>query len=354
MITVLYRYFSRRVVRNPPAPLRVVALIVAVLAYGSTGYLYFELPENPTLTWSDGIWYSVVTMTTVGYGDYFPKSPQGRFLVAMPLMFFGIGLLGYVLSVAASTLVQAKTKELHGMSSYEKLKGHLVIINFPSLSKLERLLDELEGDPSFGKGRDIVMIDEDLIELPVELLNRGLMFVRGNPTRDETLTRAGVDTAAQALVFSKKPGDPHSDDQNIAITLAIEGRSPQVHTVTECVDFSAQELLKKAGCDGIVCTSRFDAHFLSHEVLNPGVQEVVEELTTNLRGQKVYLTPYDASRSRAYAELVENCKSRGHLAIGVRRGEQVELNVGPEFVVQKGDSLITIGENRLSDLFNRS
>ena len=105
-----------------------------------------------------------------------------------------------------------------------------MIINF-RVEQDRALLDELESDPRFGKGRDIVLIDEDLTELPPSLLNRGLMFVRGNPTRDETLTRASVDTAAQALIFSKKPGDPHSDDQNIAITLAIEGRTPKVHTV---------------------------------------------------------------------------------------------------------------------------
>ena len=74
------------------------------------------------------------------------------------------------------------------------------------------------------------------------------------------------------------------------------------------MDFSAQELLKKAGCDGIVCTSRFDAHFLSHELLNPGVQEVVEELTSNLRGQKVYLTRYTGSRTQAYASWSKAAK----------------------------------------------
>jgi voltage-gated potassium channel len=350
VITVLYRYFARRIARNPPAPLRIFTLIVAVILYGSTGYLYFELPENPTLTWPDGIWYSVVTMTTVGYGDYFPKSPGGRFLVAVPLMFFGIGLLGYVLSVAATALVQAKTKELHGMSSFHRLKGHLVIINFPSLGKIERLLEELEGDPSFGKGRDIVLIDEDLAELPPALLNRGLMFIRGNPSRDETLTRAAVDVAAHAIVLSKKPGDPHSDDQNIAITLAIEGRTPRVHTVVECVDFSAQELLRKAGCDGIVCTSRFDAHFLSHELLNPGVQEIVEELTTNLRGQQVHLTRYGGRGPVAYSQLVETCKKSGHLAIGIQRDNRVELNVDAAFHVQQGDTVITIGKGRMAGL----
>ena len=236
------------------------------------------------------------------------------------------------------------------MHSFEKLRGHLVVINFPSLGKIERLLDELEGDSSFGKGRDILLIDEDLTELPPSLLKRGLMFIRGNPSRDETLTRAAVDTAAQAIVLSKKPGDPHSDDQNVAITLAIEGRTPRVHTVVECVDFSAQELLRKAGCDGIVCTSRFDAHFLSHELLNPGVQEIVEELTSNLRGQQVHVTRYTRKDPIPYARVVETCQKSGHLAIGVRRGDRVDLNVGSDFRIEKDDTVITIGKGRVTGL----
>ena len=83
------------------------------------------------------------------------------------------------------------------------------------------------------------------------------------------------------------------------------------------------------------------------------MQEVVEELTSNLRGQKVYLTPYTGSRTQAYGTLVESCKTRGHLPIGVRRGERVELNVGPEFMVEKGDNVITIGKDPLSGLLDR-
>jgi voltage-gated potassium channel len=343
---VFMRLFMLRVIKHPPAPLRVFALLAVVLMYGTTGFLYFELPVDPSLTWLDSIWYSVVTTATVGYGDYSPKTMGGRFLVAMPLMFFGIGLLGYALSLAASALIQAKTKELHGMSDY-KLKNHLVIINFPGLGKVERVLEELEAAPAFGRGREVLLVDEDLAELPPELLQRGVGFVRGNPTRDETLARASVDAAAHVIVLSKKPGDPHSDDQNVAITLAIEGRGAEVHTVVECVDFTAQELLRKAGCDGIVCTSRFDAHFLSHELLNPGTQEVVEELTSNLRGQQIYITRYEGA-STLYSKLVRICEARGHLAIGIGRGPQVELNVAADFRVEKGDNVISIGIGRLA------
>jgi voltage-gated potassium channel len=306
------------------------------------------MPGNPDLSWADGVWYAVVTVTTVGYGDLYPQTAGGRFLVAVPLMFFGIGLLGYVLSIAASLLVEAKTKELHGMSAH-KLSRHLVIINFPSLGKVERLLDELKSDASFDQ-RDILLIDEDLVELPPELVRRGVLFVRGNPTRDETLTRASLDSASHAVVLSKKPGDPHSDDLNVSITLAIEARSRSVYSVVECGDFTTQELLKKAGCDRIVCTSRFEAHFLSHELLNPGVQEVVEELTSNLKGQQIYVTRYDADKAIRFGKLADTCGDRGHLLLGVRRGETSHLNPEPELSVEPGDDIITIGAERLGGL----
>jgi voltage-gated potassium channel len=263
----------------------------------------------------------------------------------MPLMFFGIGLLGYVLSVAASLLVQAKTKELRGMSSY-KLDKHLVIFNFPGVAKVERLLDELMSDPAFGK-REVVLIDDELPENVPELVARDVLYVRGNPTRDETLTRASLDTATYAVVLSKHGGDRHSDDQNVAITLAIEARNPNVYTVVECVDYTTQELLRKAGCDRIVCTSRFEAHFLSHELLNPGVQEVVEELISNLQGQQIYVAEFSGKKG-TFSDLVKRCRERGHLLIGVQNGEAAaQLNPSPDVQVAPGDRLITIGQQRL-------
>lgn len=348
MIQVLMRFFSRRVLQHPPAPLRVSVLMLAILAYGTTGYLYFELPENPSLTWMDGAWYSIVTMTTVGYGDFFPKSLGGRLLVAVPLMFFGIGLLGYVLSIAASALVQAKNKELHGMADVS-VEGHLVIINFPSLSKVERVLDELNSDTSFGH-RDVVLVDEDLPEIPPELSSRGVRFVRGNPTRDETLTRANIDNSAYLIVLAKQPGNPHSDNQNVAITLAIEARHRKVHSVVECVDYSAQELLKKAGCDAIVCTSRFDAHFLSNELLNPGVQEIIEELTSNQKGQQIYVTEVARSEGLSFSKIADHCKKHGHIAIGARIDGVKQLNITDDRKLSKGDAVISIGEKRMNVL----
>jgi voltage-gated potassium channel len=345
MVPLFFRSFLRRV-KNPPGAARAVLLLIAVLLYGSTGFLYFEVPARPELQWIDGFWYSLVTIATVGYGDLAPATFGGRVIVAAPLMLVGIGLLGYVLSMSASSLVSSKAKELHGMTD-QRLSGHLVVFNFPGVAKVERLLDELAADREFSAGRDVVLVDEDLNELPAELARRGLHFVRGNPTREETLKRAAVDGASHAVVLAKSPGNPHSDDLNVAVTLAIESKRRQIFTVVECVDYETEELLRKAGCDRVVCTSRFDAHFLSHELLSPGVQEVVEELTSNLRGQRVHVTPFSGTRAVPFSQVVDDCRAGGHLAIGIQRGGVTQLNVASEFSVQQGDKLITIGAERL-------
>lgn len=338
------QYFLKTLFHNPPEYLRILVLMLAVLLYGTTGFLYFELPGNPDLSWSDGLWYTIVTIATVGYGDFFPKSYGGRFLVGWPIMVFGIGLLGYALSMVAAALVTSKTKEIKGMSSFN-LSDHLVIFNFAGLAKVERILAELALDSGTGSAMPVLLVDERLEELPAELQKRNVCYVRGNPARDETLQRAGIDKARHAVILTRDPTDPASDNQNVAIALAIEGRCKQVNTVVECIDPASEELLRKAGCDRIVCTSRFDAHFLSQELLNPGIQEVLADLLTLGQGQQLYLVPVTAGAT--FGNLAERCRQQGHIALGFRNADGgIAMNPAAAETVPATGHLVTIGPSR--------
>jgi len=341
----MFRRIVRRTVIHPPAVARVFALLVAVLAYGTTGFVYFELPAKPELGWLDGLWWSIVTVTTVGYGDYFPTTTGGRFFVAAPLMFFGIGLLGYVVSLATTTLVEARSKELKGMSTVT-FEGHVVIINYPGVAKVERVIDELRQDEGFGDRHKVVLVDEELTELPPELVRREVVFVRGCPSRDETLQRANIDRALHAVVLVKKAGDPASDAQNLVITLAIEARSRAVRTTVECVEVSAQELLRKAGCDSIVCLARFDAHFLGSEVLHPGMQTVIDGLLSTSKSNQLCLSP-TPSGAATFADVVDACRAQSHTPLGILRGSETLLNVAASTKLASGDQVISVGSQRL-------
>jgi voltage-gated potassium channel len=330
----------RRALRRPPSLLRVLCLLVAVVAYGTCGFMFFEVESRPDLEWVDALWWTLVTLTTVGYGDFFPTSVGGRFLVAVPVMVLGIGLLGYLLSIAATTLVEARTKEMTGMGNV-KLKGHLLVVNFPSLVKVERLLDEVESSQVLGPEVEVVIVDEDLDQIPPELARRPrIHFVRGNPARDETLSRAAVEGAARAVILSKRPGDPHSDDLAIAVVLAIESRRSAIHTVAECVDAAAGETLRRAGCNSVVCTSRFDAQFLGAEMAMPGAQEVVDQMLSMRRGPQLLFV--SAPAAGTFAEASAALHRQGRLAIGVRRDGRVQLGTPAHEPVTASDQLVVL------------
>lgn len=331
--------------RHPPPLLRVGLLLVGVLAYGATGFLYYELPEHPTLTWADGIWYAIVTVSTVGYGDFSPSSVGGRFLVAAPMMFFGIGLLGYVLSLAASALVEQKSKETHGMSQFA-FTDHLVICNFPNLGILTQLLDELEADASFKLQNGVVLIDNKLTEVPQELARRDVRFVRGDPSSDETLSRANASRASAAIILSKPLFEPTADMATVAIALALTTAAPNILLVAQCVEPMHEPLLRKAKCTHVVCTGRFGAHFVATELLNPGAQDVLADLTSAQGGEQLYVSRFGGADC-SIGELKVQCAQHRHLLVGIRRDATTQLNPADEFTVTATDSIITIGPTRL-------
>jgi voltage-gated potassium channel len=346
MMPILLRRFVRSWLHNPPPSIRVVALLFATLCYGASGFLYFELPAKPDLGWADGFWWALVTITTIGYGDYFPSSIGGRFLVAAPIMLFGIGLLGYVLSLAASALVEAKTRALRGLGSM-KLRQHLVVVNFPSLSKVAAVIDELRHANALGPDVPVVLIDADLEELPAELERRHVAFVRGAPARDDTLERAAIGNAAWAVVLAKRPGNLESDHDNLATILAIETLQRSTKTVVECVDEASVALFQKAGCDNVVCASRFDVHLLGSELVNSGTQAVIDELLDTLTGEQLFFTPFDGPEPTTFGVLAARCRKLEHIAIGVRDAKQSKLRPADNHPVKPGDALISIGAKRL-------
>jgi hypothetical protein len=82
------------------ADYRLLAAAIGILVYGSVGFYVCEKDAWPDLTYGDSLWWALVTAMTVGYGDVYPKTWKGRWLVAAPTILLGVGLLAHTFGLS--------------------------------------------------------------------------------------------------------------------------------------------------------------------------------------------------------------------------------------------------------------
>ena len=129
---------SRRALRHHQFHYVLVAT-AAVMLLGSAGLYVVERNENDAITsFGDALWWAVTTTTTVGYGDIYPKTGEGR-LIAVFLMLTGIGVIGIFTATIAS-LFMTQDEE----SEFARVERRLDAIE----AKLNRLLDGERRKPS--------------------------------------------------------------------------------------------------------------------------------------------------------------------------------------------------------------
>ena len=321
---------------------RVFVLTAVLILYSSAGFMFFELESKPDLQWADALWWSVVTMTTVGYGDLFPTSSGGRFFVGFPTMIFGISILGYLLSNVATYFIEARSKERKGMGE-SLLEDHVLVVHFQSLDRQLSLLKELRADEK-TKNSPVLLIDDALEDLPDVLADLKVRFIRGNATKESTLERANFREATHAIILSRDPNDPGSDNHNLAVALTLEQLHPEIISVAECLDPERVPLMYKAGCDSVICLAEMSAGMLVSELLDPGLSGAISILTSNLPGQSFYFS--EVKSGQEFAQVRAKLSQSQGIAIGYKRGADVVLNPADSEKLYAGDAVVCIAAHR--------
>jgi len=317
---------------------KMVVIITGMLLTGSIGIASFE----PDISLLNGLWWSVVTMTTVGYGDISPVTTGGRVVAAL-IMFFGIGLLGMLSATLASVLISQRMKENRGMSKFD-CKDHFIIVEWNHRART--ILHELRADRKTTDAPIILIANLD--EKPVE--DENLFFVKGVVDED-TLKKAGLARAATVIVLGDDSLEATARDAKVVLsTLSIESIAPDVYTVAELVDEQHVQHCRRAGVDEVIVGSELSSHLIASAAIDHGISRIFSELLSTRYGNDLYSIPLPPGMAGlSFLELIVRMKKEHQsIVLGIQQGHGGALTTNPpaDYQVDNGDYLIIISHER--------
>jgi voltage-gated potassium channel len=318
------------------------SILLVVLVIILVSAIAISLLE-PEINFVNGIWWSIVTLTTVGYGDISPSTIGGR-IIAVLIMFFGIGLLGTLSASLATLLIFKRMKENRGMCGSD-VEKHIIICEWNY--RTEAILEELRADPKTAKS-PIVLI-ADLEHKPVDDPN--LIFINGS-VNEKNLNRANLQKASTVIVLGCDDLEATARDAKVVLTtLTIESLNPDVYTVVELVDKTNEQHCRRAHADEIIIGSELTSHLLATAAINHGMSRIVHELLSNQYGNELYAIPTPAEYvGLDFLEvLIRMKKEHASTVLGVQNNHQGELTTNPDndYSVKKNDYLLVIAKERL-------
>jgi voltage-gated potassium channel len=348
----ILKKISQWLVTNKSTTLRVwqaLTLVLALDAVFGIGFYFAERGVQPDLTVVDGIWWAMVTMTTVGYGDFFPQTWIGRFLIAYPVFLIGIGLVAYMIGVVADGVLQAFSRRRRGLMTLQK-KDHVIVCNCPNEDRVVQLVQELRADRSYHDA-DLVLVTDQIEVLPDSLHALKLGFVQGDPAREETLQRANAAACRGVFVLPVTAGDPESDYKTYAIGSMVKlierDAGTPIKTVVEVVRRENVRMMQRANVDGVICADGLSGQLLVQEFMDPGVSVVVGQILTTLEGSQFYLHKTQLVGYQFRQVQLGIIKHPTDIqVVGVLRAGNAILNPPHDFVLEEGDEFVVLTNAR--------
>jgi len=234
----------------------------------------------------DALWWTMTTLVTVGYGDYFPKSDVGRIFTMLILYTIGIGAMGVIIGKIFESISKYRKMKEEGKLNYTG-KGHYILIG-PSKEKLEKVMSEIFASEKMS---DIVVVDH-ADKLPLE--DDRLHFVSGNPAEEEVLIKANILEAKSVAIFSDDRIDyaEYSDGKTLLTASRVEHISKKynkgIYTIVEVKKDKHISLFEHAKVDEFILSNDSMARLIAQAAINHGSSRMFGQLLSNTDGDNIY------------------------------------------------------------------
>ena len=273
------RHWFHLLIRNSFFQVGLGIFLVMIL-----GGLVLRMLEIGKITEGEApFWWAIVTMTTVGYGDFAPKTPEGR-MFAVLVMFAGISLTAMFTAIISSIFVAKRIREEKGLEKVN-IKNHIILCGWNrNADKIIHSIQYLAEAPR----KNIVLIN-DLDEEEIERLKTRyrkirLHFVVGDFTSEQVLEKANLEVAETVIIIPSDINDSiqNPDDKTIRAALTIKGLEPNIRLIAYLHDRENLTHIKRANADEVVISDDFGAYMLASHVMDPGIPQTVNRLLDNV------------------------------------------------------------------------
>jgi len=309
--------------------LKVLTAIAVTVAFGTAGYMLI-------LGWGflDALYMTVITLTTVGYREVQPLSDRG-IIFTIILLVGGVGVVFYALTKGAQVILDLEFNQIFRRRRVEKairgLKEHYIICGYGRMGKI--IAKELREE-----GVKFVVIEKR----PGPYGGEEIPILKGDATRDETLSEAGIERAAGLI--SVLP----SDAENLFVVLSARGLNPKLLIVARAIEEGSERKLLRAGANKVVSPYHIGGLRMAHTVLKP---TVVDFLEFAIKSGNIELQMEEIQiqeKSKLVGLTLEECgigRDLGVIIVAIKQPTgDTQFNPTFRSTVKPGDILIALGE----------
>ena len=294
-----------------------IALLILLLFIGVVG---FRVMSN--YSWVDAIYMTVITVTTVGFGEVHPLDPQAKIFTVF-LILTSVVIVGYAFKIITEYIISknnlAELKQKKMQKKIDSLSNHVIICGFGRNGKqaAKKLLMHK---------RSFVVIESNK-ELIEKHQNDKILFVWGNANEDEVLQLAGIEHAE--CLISALP----NDSDNVFVVLSARQMNSKMRIISRASNESSNSKLKLAGANNVILPDNIGGDHMASLVVVPDLLEFVDNLSivgsSSINIEEIAVEKlYDTSTVKTIQDL-QLRKNTGCSVIGYK-SESGEYVINPE------------------------
>jgi len=313
------------------------------------GVIGFKLLGGKEWSILESIYMTVITISTVGYGEVVDLShnPAAR-VFGVIYIIICLGTIAFAVSSITAFVVEGELKNILGRKRMEKeiqkLSGHFIVCG--SDETAQTAIQEL-----LLTRRPFVVI-ESIPEKIEKLKSLGsVLYIQGDPTDERVLSQAGI-ARAQGIFLSLP-----TDEANLFAAITVRSLNPAIRIVAKVVDIRSQAKMLKAGADSAVSPTYIGGMRMVSEMVRPAATTFLDMMLRDrekvLRVEEVTVRPDSPLCGKTLTEAAIEEKT-GALLVAVKKAGTADYEFNPARTrkIEAGETLILIATPEMREKIN--